>query len=143
MKEFKRKHQEGPQSNNARSLRRLRTACESAKRTLSSAAQSAIEIDSLFEGIDFNTTLTKRALRGDEHGLLPQVHGPRGEGAPRTPNCPSPRSTRSCSSAAPRASPRCSSLLKDFFNGKEPCKSINPDEAVAYGATVQAAILGR
>ena len=80
--EFKRKFKKN-MNENQRALRRLRTACERAKRTLSSSTQAHLEIDSLFEGIDFNSTITRaRALRGHEHGLLPQVHGACGEGSP-------------------------------------------------------------
>merc|ERR1711912_170472 len=89
--EFKRKHKKDIKGNK-RALRRLRTACERAKRTLSSAAQANIEIDSLFEGVDFYTSITR-------------------------------------------------ARFEELFNGKELNKSINPDEAVAYGAAVQAAIL--
>ena len=71
--EFKRKHKKDI-SGNARALRRLRTACERAKRTLSSTAQTSIEIDSLFEGIDFYLH-HESEIRRVEHGLVPQVHG--------------------------------------------------------------------
>ncbi|KAJ8458782.1 hypothetical protein OPV22_031708 [Ensete ventricosum] len=101
--EFKRKHKKDI-SGNPRALRRSRTACERAKRTLSSTAQTTIEIDSLYEGVDFYTTIT------------------RASGSTRIQ--------------------KVQQLLQDFFNGKELCKSINPHEAVAYGAAaVQAAIL--
>ncbi len=139
VKEFKRKNKHDI-SDNARSMRRLRTACERAKRTLSSSTQTSIEIDSLFEGIDFYSSLSRARLeelcidlfrstmdpvekvlkdakmsKGDIHDVV-LVGG----------------STRI---------PKVQQLLIDFFNGKEPSKSINPDEAVAHGAAVQAAIL--
>lgn len=138
--EFKRKHKQDI-TQNARAMRRLRTNCEKIKRTLSSTAQASLEIDSLHDGIDFNSTLTrarfeemcadifKRTMDPVEKVLLDaklsknDVHEIILVGG----------STRI---------PKIQKLLSDFFNGKELCKSINPDEAVAVGATVQAAILG-
>jgi L1 cell adhesion molecule like protein len=136
--EFKRKHKK--QITNARSLRRLRTACENAKKTLSSATQTKVEIDALSDGIDFYSTITRarfeelcqevfrRAIepidkvlrdsgmsKGDIHEIV-MVGG----------------STRI---------PKIQKLVSDYFNGKELCKTINCDEAVAYGAAVQAAML--
>ena len=137
--EFKRKNKKDL-STNKRSLRRLRTACKRSKRTLSHSPQANIEIDSLFEGIDLYTSITqtrfeklnqdlfgrtletvKKALRDaglgkDEIYDIVLVGG----------------STRI---------PKIQQLLQDFFNGKELNRSINPDEAVAYGASVLAAIL--
>merc|ERR1712157_314660 len=139
IQEFKRKHKKDI-SGSKRAVRRLRTACERAKRTLSSSTQAAIEIDSLFEGVDFYTSITRarfeelcsdlfrgtldpvekslRDARIDKNGIhdIVLVGG----------------STRI---------PKIQKLLQDYFNGKELNKSINPDEAVAYGAAVQAAIL--
>ena len=137
--EFKRKNRKD-MSNNPRAIRRLRTACERAKRTLSSSTEAAIEIDALHEGIDFYSKITrarfeelcqdlfrstlelvKKVLRdaqmdkGSVHDVV-LVGG----------------STRI---------PKIQKLLQDFFNGKKLNKSINPDEAVAYGAAVQAAVL--
>jgi L1 cell adhesion molecule like protein len=138
--EFKRKYKQDI-TQNARAMRRLRTSCEKIKRTLSTSAQATIEIDSLHDGIDFNGSLTRarfeemcsdifkrtmdpvekvlmdaKVSKGDVHEVI-LVGG----------------STRI---------PKIQKMLSDFFNGKELCKSINPDEAVAIGATVQAAILG-
>ena len=139
IQEFKRKHKKDPSGNN-RALRRLRTACERAKRTLSSSAETTIEVDALFDGTDFTTKITRakfeelcmdlfrntidpvdRVIRdskiskGDIHEIV-LVGG----------------STRI---------PKVCSMLMEYFNGKELNRSINPDEAVAYGAAVQAAIL--
>ncbi|XVF83649.1 hypothetical protein PTKIN_Ptkin16aG0506900 [Pterospermum kingtungense] len=127
---------------NPRALRRLRNACERAKRCLSSTARTTIEIDSLFECIDFFTTITRamfeelnmdlfikcmelveRCLR-DAKMHKSSVHDVVLVGG----------STRI---------PKVQQLLRDLFNGKELCKSVNADEAVAYGAAVQAAILNR
>jgi L1 cell adhesion molecule like protein len=139
VQEFKRKHKKDI-TGNPRALRRLRTACERAKRTLSAAAQTAIEIDALFEGIDFFSSITRarfeelcqdlfRACLDPVEQVLKdgklakgQVHDVVLVGG----------STRI---------PKVQELLSSFFNGKELNRSINPDEAVAYGAAVQAAIL--
>ncbi|KAF9520572.1 hypothetical protein BS47DRAFT_1311530 [Hydnum rufescens UP504] len=137
--EFKRKHKKDL-STNARSLRRLRTACERAKRTLSSAAQTSIEIDSLFEGIDFYTSLTR--ARFEElcqdlfRGTLEPV-----EKVLRDAKIDKSNVHEIVLVGGSTRIPRIIKLVSDFFNGKEPNKSINPDEAVAYGAAVQAAIL--
>ena len=139
VEEFKRKFKKDI-IQNKKALRRLRTACEQAKRTLSSSSQASIEIDSLHEGTDFCTTITrarfeqlcsdlfretlepvKKALR-DAMMEKSQVHDIVLVGG----------STRI---------PKIQKLLQDLFNGRELNKSINPDEAVAYGAAVQAAIL--
>jgi len=123
-----------------RAMRRLRTQCEIAKRTLSAAVRTTIEIDSLFEGIDYNVTITRarfeqlcaqefrdclepckkvlhdvKISKNDIHEVV-LVGG----------------STRI---------PKVQELLSQFFNGKDLNRSINPDEAVAYGAAVQAAVL--
>jgi len=137
--EFKRKHKHDL-TGNARAMRRLRTACERAKRTLSSSSETTIELDALYEGIDYNSnirrarfeelcsdlfrdaiTTVEKVLRDAELGKgdideIVLVGG----------------STRI---------PKVQTMLSEFFNGKELCKSVNPDEAVAYGAAVQAALL--
>jgi L1 cell adhesion molecule like protein len=138
--EFKRKNRGKDMTTSQRALRRLRTACERAKRTLSAAAQASVEIDSLFDNIDFQATITRarfEELCGDlfRSTLQPvervltdakidkrAVHDVVLVGG----------STRI---------PKVQSLVSDFFGGKELNKSINPDEAVAYGAAVQAFIL--
>merc|ERR1712139_428179 len=139
IQEFKRKHKKDI-SGSKRAVRRLRTACERAKRTLSSSTQAAIEIDSLFEGVDFYTSITR--ARFEElcsdlfRGTLDPVEK-------------SLRDSRMDKNAiheivlvgGSTRIPKIQKLLQDYFNGKEPNKSINPDEAVAYGAAVQAAIL--
>jgi L1 cell adhesion molecule like protein len=139
VKEFKRKNK-ADCTKSKRSMRRLRTQCERAKRTLSAAARANIEVDSLYDGIDFASSITRARFedlcgnyfrscldpvtkvlqdsgmsKGDIHEVV-LVGG----------------STRI---------PKIQQMIKEYFNGKEPCKSINPDEAVAYGAAIQAAIL--
>ncbi|KAI3629294.1 hypothetical protein MIR68_012671, partial [Amoeboaphelidium protococcarum] len=137
--EFKRKHKKDL-SGNARSLRRLRTACERAKRTLSSATQASIEIDSLFEGVDFYTSITRarfEELCGDLfRGTLDPV-----EKVLRDSKIDKSQVDEIVLVGGSTRIPKVQKLVSDFFNGKEPNKTINPDEAVAYGAAVQASIL--
>jgi len=139
VKEFQRKHKKDIRSNK-RALRRLRTACERAKRTLSASAQANIEIDSLFEGIDFYTSITR--ARFEElcadlfRGTLEPV-----EKALRDAKMDKSSIDELVLVGGSTRIPKVQKLLTEFFNGKELNKSINPDEAVAYGAAVQAAIL--
>merc|ERR1712018_8620 len=137
--EFKRKHKKDL-TGNKRPLRRLRTACERAKRTPSASAQASIEIDSLFEGIDFYSSITR--ARFEElcadlfRGTLDPV-----EKALRDAKMDKSSIDDVVLVGGSTRIPKVQKLLSDFFNGKELNKSIHPDEAVAYGAAVQAAIL--
>ncbi|XP_072300364.1 heat shock 70 kDa protein 1-like [Eucyclogobius newberryi] len=139
VQEFKRKHKKDI-SQNKRALRRLRTACERAKRTLSSSSQASIEIDSLFEGQDFYTSITR--ARFEElcadlfRGTLEPV-----EKALRDAKMDKGQIQDIVLVGGSTRIPKVQKLLQDFFNGRDLNKSINPDEAVAYGAAVQAAIL--
>ncbi|OWK58798.1 Heat shock protein [Lonchura striata] len=139
VEEFKRKHKRDI-AGNKRAVRRLRTACERAKRTLSSSTQASIEIDSLFEGIDFYTSITRarfEELNADLfRGTLEPV-----EKALRDAKLDKGQIQEIVLVGGSTRIPKIQKLLQDFFNGKELNKSINPDEAVAYGAAVQAAIL--
>ena len=137
--EFKRKHKVDL-SDNKRSLRRLKTACERAKRTLSSSSTASVELESLYEGIDFFTSISKARFESLCMNLFQKCINP---------------VTRVLQDAGISKSnvheivlvggstriPKIQELLSQFFNGKELNKGINPDEAVAYGAAVQAAIL--
>merc|ERR1712173_36208 len=118
----------------------LRSQCERAKRTLSASARATVEIDSLYDGIDFYSTIT-RARFEDLCGSYFR-------------NCLDPVRKVLQDSGMSKGEvhevvlvggstriPKIQALIKEFFRGKEPCKSINPDEAVAYGAAVQAANL--
>jgi heat shock 70kDa protein 1/2/6/8 len=139
VEEFKRKHKKDLTSNK-RALRRLRTACERAKRTLSSAAQANIEIDSLFEGVDFYTNVTRARFEELNADLF------RGTLEPVEKSLRDAKMTKGeiheiVLVGGSTRIPKVQKLLQDYFNGKELNKSINPDEAVAYGAAVQAAIL--
>jgi heat shock protein 1/8 len=138
--EFKRKNRGKDLSVNQRALRRLRTACERAKRTLSAAAQATIEIDSLFDNIDFQSTITRarfEELCGDLfRGTLQPVE------RVLTDSRMDKRSVHDVVLVGGSTRiPKVQQLVSDFFGGKELNKSINPDEAVAYGAAVQAYIL--
>ncbi|KAG7321700.1 hypothetical protein KOW79_014558 [Hemibagrus wyckioides] len=137
--EFKRKFKKDI-TGNKRAVRRLRTACERAKRTLSSSTQASIEIDSLYEGADFYTSITRARFeelnadlfRGTLEPVEKALHDAKMDKTQIHDIVLVGGSTRI---------PKIQKLLQDFFNGRELNKSINPDEAVAYGAAVQAAIL--
>ncbi|KAK2073879.1 hypothetical protein P8C59_008123 [Phyllachora maydis] len=138
-KEFTRKTKKDL-SGDARALRRLRTACERAKRTLSSGAQTTIEIDSLFDGEDFNMQITRarfedlnaKAFSGTLEPVAQVLKDASIEKGQVDEIVLVGGSTRI---------PKIQKLLSEFFDGKKLEKSINPDEAVAYGAAVQAGIL--
>ena len=137
--EFKHKHKIDL-TGNKRALRRLRTACERAKRTLSASAQANIEIDSLFEGIDFYTSITRARFEELCSDLFKGTLEPV-EKAMRAAKMDKSSINDIILVGGSSRIPMVQQLLQDFFNGKELNKSINPDEAVAYGAAVQAAIL--
>ncbi|KHG09207.1 Heat shock 70 kDa 1 -like protein [Gossypium arboreum] len=139
VQEFKRKNKKDI-SGNPRALRRLRTSCERAKRTLSSTAQTTIEIDSLYEGIDFYSTITRARFEELNMDLFRKCMEPV-EKCLRDAKMDKSSVHDVVLVGGSTRIPKVQQLLQDFFNGKELCKSINPDEAVAYGAAVQAAIL--
>merc|ERR1712025_557340 len=127
-------------TDNPRALRRLRSACERAKRTLSSTAQTSIEIDSLYEGVDFHTSITRARFEELNMDLFRKCMEPV-EKVIRDAKMDKSQIHDAVLVGGSTRIPKVQALLQDFFNGKEVCKSINPDEAVAYGAAVQAAIL--
>lgn len=139
MEEFKRKYKKDL-SANVRSVRRLRTACESAKRTLSASTAATIEIDSLFDGIDFNASITRARFENLCDDLFKKTMAPV-EQVLRDSKMSKNQIHEIVLVGGSTRIPKIQQLLSDFFNGKELCKSINPDECVAYGAAVQAAIL--
>ena len=139
VQEFKRKFKKDI-TGNPRALRRLRTACERAKRTLSSTAQTSIEIDSLFEGIDFYSSITRARFEELNMDLFRKCMEPV-EKVLRDAKMDKGTIHDVVLVGGSTRIPKVQQLLTDFFNGKELCRSINPDEAVAYGAAVQAAIL--
>jgi L1 cell adhesion molecule like protein len=137
--EFKKKYKHDI-SGNARSLRRLRTACERAKRTLSSSTQASIEIDSLYEGIDFYTNLTRARFEELNIDLFRSCMAPV-EKVLVDSKLDKGQVHEVVLVGGSTRIPKVQELLQNFFNGKELNKSINPDEAVAYGAAIQAAVL--
>lgn len=137
--EFKRKNKKDL-TNNQRSLRRLRTAAERAKRALSSSSQTSIEIDSLFEGVDFYTSITRARFEELCGDLFRSTLDPV-EKVLRDAKLDKSQIEEIVLVGGSTRIPKIQKLVSDFFNGKEPNRSINPDEAVAYGAAVQAAIL--
>ncbi|XP_071446551.1 heat shock 70 kDa protein cognate 4 [Hetaerina americana] len=139
VQEFKRKYKKDL-TPNKRAVRRLRTACERAKRTLSSSTQASIEIDSLFEGIDFYTSITRARFEELNADLFRSTLEPV-EKSLRDAKMDKSQIHDIVLVGGSTRIPKIQKLLQDFFNGKELNKSINPDEAVAYGAAVQAAIL--
>ncbi|XP_017486823.1 PREDICTED: heat shock 70 kDa protein cognate 4 [Rhagoletis zephyria] len=139
VQEFKRKHKKDL-TTNKRALRRLRTACERAKRTLSSSTQASIEIDSLYEGVDFYTSITRARFEELNADLFRSTMDPV-EKALRDAKLDKSAIHDIVLVGGSTRIPKVQRLLQDLFNGKELNKSINPDEAVAYGAAVQAAIL--
>jgi len=140
MQDFKRKNRGKDLVGNQRALRRLRTQCERAKRTLSSSTQATIEIDSLFEGIDFSCTLSRARFEELNMDYFRNSMGPV-EKVLRDSGIDKKNVHEIVLVGGSTRIPKVQSLLQEFFNGKEPNRSINPDEAVAFGAAVQAAIL--
>ncbi|XP_057772176.1 heat shock cognate 70 kDa protein 2-like [Salvia miltiorrhiza] len=139
IEELKRKHDKDI-SRNSRAIRRLKTACERAKRTLSSTSQTTIEIESLIDGIDFSSTISRAKF--DELNMdlfrkcVEQVEMCLQDGKVEKSSVHEIVLVGGSSRI-----PKVQQLLQELFNGKELCKSINPDEAVAYGAAVQSAML--
>merc|ERR1712226_1543764 len=125
---------------NARAMRRLRTQCEETKRILSSAHQSEVYCETLAEGEDFNTTISRAKF---EELCLPHFRKcmPPVEAVLKDADIGKGQIHEVVLVGGSTRIPKIQSMLQDFFNGKQLNRSINPDEAVAYGATVQAAIL--
>lgn len=139
IKEIKRKLKKDITSD-ARALRRLRTACERAKRTLSSSTQAFIEIDGIMDGVDFNTQITRAKFEQLNMAQFKKTLAV----------VDKVLSDAKCSKSAVNEIvlvggstriPKVQEMLSEYFNGKDLCNKVNPDEAVAFGATVQAAIL--
>lgn len=137
--EFKRKYKKDL-TTNARSLRRLRTAAERAKRTLSASTEAAIEIDALLDGIDFYTKISRARFEELCADLFRATLQPV-EKALADAKLDKSKIDDIVLVGGSTRIPKVQSLLQNFFNGKQLNSSINPDEAVAYGAAVQAAIL--
>jgi len=137
--EFKKKSR-ADVAGNPRALRRLRTACERAKRTLSSATQATVEIDSLAEGVDFTTTITRAKFESLCDPVFKRTVAPLDQ-LLRDAKLDKSQIHEIVMVGGSTRIPRIRQLLQDYFNGKKLNDSVNPDEAVAYGAAVQAHIL--
>ncbi|KAL6184843.1 hypothetical protein ACLB2K_046243 [Fragaria x ananassa] len=139
VQEFKRKNKKDI-SQSPRALRRLWTACEKAKRTLSSIALTTIEIDSLFEGVNFSSSITCTKFEEMNMDLFNKCLKPVMK-CLRAVNIKKEKVAEIVVVGGSTRIPKVQQLLQDFFDGKELCKSINPEEVVAYGAVVQATVL--
>jgi L1 cell adhesion molecule like protein len=139
VEEFKKKHKVNL-NDNKKAVRRIRSAAEKAKRALSSQTQTSIEIDSLHEGIDLNLSLTRAKFESLCMDIFQRTLTPV-ERVLTDAKLSKGQVNEVVLVGGSTRIPKIQELLTNFFNGKELCKSINPDEAVAYGAAVQAAIL--
>lgn len=139
MTDFKRKNKIDI-TDNKRAMRRLQTACETMKKTLSNATVATIEIDALAEGIDYNTIISRAKFEDLCSDLFRKTIDPVEKVISDSKISKSAIHEIVLVGGSTRI-PKIQELLSDYFNGKELCKNINPDEAVAYGAAVQAAIL--
>lgn len=137
--EFRRKHKKDLTSN-PRAVRRLLSACERAKRSLSSAMQASVEIDSLFDGIDFTSTIT-RARFEEICGKLFRETLSSVDQVLRDAGVSKAQVDEVVLVGGSTRIPKIQQILTEYFNGKKLNSSVNPDEAVAYGAAVQASIL--
>ena len=137
--EFKVKHHHDIR-NDKRAVRRLRTACEKTKRTLSSLEQASIEVASLFQGIDLHSTLTRARFEDINKDFIESTMVPVKK-VLKDSGLDSKQIDAIVLVDGSTRIPKIQKMLSEFFDGKELCKSINPDEAVACGAAVQAAIL--
>ncbi|TVU47545.1 hypothetical protein EJB05_07150 [Eragrostis curvula] len=140
LQEFLRKHKKMDIRNNKKALRRLRTACERAKRLLTSTGRTTIEVDSLHEGIDFSTTITRSRFEDLNRDLFSKIMKIV-EKCLKDANMDKNSVNDVVLVGGSTRIPKVQNMLREFFDGKELCRTINPDEAVAYGAAIQASIL--
>lgn len=138
-KDFEKKHKVKIYEN-PRALRRLRTACEKAKRTLSSSTSALVEVDALINGIDYSFTVTRAMFENLNRDLFQSCLDPVVQ-VLRDAKMDKSSVDEVVLVGGSTRIPKIQSLLSNFFNGKELARNINPDEAVAYGAAVQAALL--
>lgn len=139
VQEFKRKHKMDI-SQNKRAMTRLKSTCENVKKNLSSATQANVEIDSLYEGIDFTSSITRARFEELCGDLFRRLFEPLDK-VLRDSGIPKNKIDEIVLVGGSTRIPKVQNYLTDYFNGKSLNKSVNPDEAVAYGAAVQAAIL--
>ena len=140
VQEFERKNRGSKLADNVRALRRLRTACERAKRTLSSATQAAVEVDSLVDGIDFSITITRAKFESLCDAAFRRCLAPLDQ-VLRDAKVSKADVHEVVMVGGSSRIPKVRSLVSEFFNGKKLNDSVHPDEAVAYGAAIQAANL--
>jgi heat shock protein 1/8 len=139
LSEFKKKYKLDI-TTNSKAIRRILNACERAKRTLSAASQTSIEIESLHDGIDFNLNITRAKFEIICQNLFDKCMNTVSEVLSESKLSKSNINEIILVGGSTRI-PKIQEMLSEYFNGKELCKSVNPDEAIAYGAAVQAAIL--
>ena len=125
---------------NAKALRRVRAACEKAKRALSAATQATVDIDALMDGEDLNVVITRSKFEDLCMDLFKKCMPPL-ENVIKDAKMSKSQIDEVVLVGGSTRIPKIQSMVQEFFNGKEPNKGINPDEAVAYGAAVQAAIM--
>ena len=140
VQEFQKKNKNTDVKENARALRRLRTACERAKRTLSSSTQANIEIDTLADGVDFNTVITRARFESLCDAAFRRTIAPL-EQVLRDAKMSKDQIHEIIMVGGSTRIPKIRDLVSSFFNGKKLNDSVHPDEAVAYGAAIQAHIL--
>jgi L1 cell adhesion molecule like protein len=139
MEEFKKKHRKDI-SNSKKAMAKLKRECERLKRSLSSSSQAHMEIDSIIDGIDFNSTLTRAKFEQLNAGLFQKCLNCV-ENVLRDSKISKGMIDDIVLVGGTTRIPKMQQLLSDYFGGKKLCNSINPDEAVAYGATIQASLL--
>mmetsp|Transcript_95344 Transcript_95344/g.221303 ORF Transcript_95344/g.221303 Transcript_95344/m.221303 type:complete len:632 (-) Transcript_95344:280-2175(-) len=139
MKIFQKKHGKD-MSKDKRAIQKLRREVEKTKRALSSTHQGRVEIEALFDGVDFSETLTRARFEEINNDLFKNTLGPVKQVLEDSGLKKNQIDEIVLVGGSTRI-PKVQQLIKDFFNGKEPNRGINPDEAVAYGAAVQAAIV--
>merc|ERR1711871_345104 len=139
IKIFNKKHSKD-MTKDKRSLQKLRREVEKAKRALSSTLQALVEIEALFDGLDLSETLTRARFEEINQDLFKNTLGPVKQVLEDSGLKKNQIDEIVLVGGSTRI-PKIQQLIKDFFNGKEPNRGINPDEAVAYGAAVQAGIL--
>lgn len=137
--EFQRKHKKDLRSS-PRAIKRLKMACERVKKTLSTSTSSSVELETLFDGIDFNSSISRAKLEELCADIFRKTMAPVDQ-VLRDAKMDKSQIHDVVLVGGSTRIPKIQQLLTDYFNGKDLCKSINPDEAVAYGAAVQAAIL--
>ena len=126
--------------NNAKALRRVRASCEKAKRALSAATQATVDIDALMDGEDLNVVITRSKFEDLCMDLFKKCMPPL-ENVLKDAKMSKSQIDEVVLVGGSTRIPKIQQMVQEFFNGKEPNKGINPDEAVAYGAAVQAAIM--